>query len=65
MRRSTDWILTTHVGALQRPAELSKAMADRGQWAPDVLELLRAGVAGARQASAGNGTPALAWQRYP
>ena len=45
MRRSTDRILTTHVGALQRPAELSKAMAARGQWSPDVLSLLRASVA--------------------
>jgi len=55
MQRSTDRILTTHVGALQRPAELSKAMAARGQWAPDVLDLLRAGVAGVvrRQADTG------------
>jgi 5-methyltetrahydropteroyltriglutamate--homocysteine methyltransferase len=44
MRRSTDRILTTHVGALQRPTELSKAMAARGQWSPDVLDLLRASV---------------------
>ena len=55
MQRSTDRILTTHVGALQRPAELSKAMAARGQWAPDVLDLLRAGVADVvrRQADTG------------
>jgi 5-methyltetrahydropteroyltriglutamate--homocysteine methyltransferase len=46
MRRSTDRILTTHVGALQRPSELSAALAAHGQWAPDVLGLLRAGVAG-------------------
>jgi 5-methyltetrahydropteroyltriglutamate--homocysteine methyltransferase len=45
MRRSTDRILTTHVGALQRPPELSKAMAEQGQWAPGVLDSLRAGVA--------------------
>jgi 5-methyltetrahydropteroyltriglutamate--homocysteine methyltransferase len=45
MRRSTDRILTTHVGALQRPAELSMAMAAHGQWAPPVLEQLRADVA--------------------
>jgi 5-methyltetrahydropteroyltriglutamate--homocysteine methyltransferase len=45
MRRSTDRILTTHVGALQRPPELSKAMAAHGQWAADVLDQLRAGVA--------------------
>jgi hypothetical protein len=45
MRRSTDRILTTHVGALQRPEELSKAMAAHGQWADDVLDLLRDGVA--------------------
>jgi 5-methyltetrahydropteroyltriglutamate--homocysteine methyltransferase len=44
MRRSTDRILTTHVGALQRPPELSKAMAAHGQWAADVLDQLRAGV---------------------
>jgi 5-methyltetrahydropteroyltriglutamate--homocysteine methyltransferase len=45
MRRSTDRIRTTHVGALQRPAALSKALAERGQWAPEVLPELRAGVA--------------------
>ena len=45
MRRSTDRILTTHVGALQRPPDLSKAMAEHGQWSPDVLDLLRTGVA--------------------
>ena len=45
MRRSTDWILTTHVGALQRPPELSRAMAAHGQWAPDVLDQLRGAVA--------------------
>jgi 5-methyltetrahydropteroyltriglutamate--homocysteine methyltransferase len=55
MRRSTDRILTTHVGALQRPEELSKAMAAHGQWSPDVLDLLRAGVADVvrRQADTG------------
>jgi 5-methyltetrahydropteroyltriglutamate--homocysteine methyltransferase len=55
MRRSTDRILTTHVGALQRPPELSKAMAARGQWSPDVLGLLRASVADVvrRQADTG------------
>jgi 5-methyltetrahydropteroyltriglutamate--homocysteine methyltransferase len=45
MRRSTDRIRTTHVGALQRPAALSKAMAAQGQWTPQVLAQLRAGVA--------------------
>src|ERR1700689_717711 len=45
MQRSTDRILTTHVGALQRPPELSQAMAADGEWAPDVLGQLRAGVA--------------------
>jgi 5-methyltetrahydropteroyltriglutamate--homocysteine methyltransferase len=46
MRRSTDdGILTTHVGALQRPAKLSQALAEQGQWAPEVLDQLRAGVA--------------------
>jgi 5-methyltetrahydropteroyltriglutamate--homocysteine methyltransferase len=44
MRRSVERILTTHVGALQRPPELSKAMAAQGQWSPAVLDLLRAGV---------------------
>jgi 5-methyltetrahydropteroyltriglutamate--homocysteine methyltransferase len=44
MRRSTDRILTTHVGALQRPPELSDAMAARGQWSPEVLGRLRAAV---------------------
>ena len=55
MRRSTDRILTTHVGALQRPAELSKAMAAHGQWSPDVLDLLRASVTDVvrRQAATG------------
>jgi 5-methyltetrahydropteroyltriglutamate--homocysteine methyltransferase len=38
-------MLTTHVGALQRPPELSKAMAAHGQWAADVLGQLTAGVA--------------------
>ena len=45
MRRSTDRILTTHVGALQRPRELSEAMAGQGEWTPEVLGQLRAGVA--------------------
>ena len=55
MQRSTDRILTTHVGALQRPQELSKAMTERGEWAPDVLPELRAAVAEvvARQEQAG------------
>jgi 5-methyltetrahydropteroyltriglutamate--homocysteine methyltransferase len=55
MQRSTDRILTTHVGALQRPAGLSKALAERGQWAPEVLTELRAGVADVvrRQAATG------------
>jgi 5-methyltetrahydropteroyltriglutamate--homocysteine methyltransferase len=55
MQRSTDRILTTHVGALQRPQELSKAMAESGEWAPDVLPELRAAVAEvvARQEQAG------------
>ena len=45
MRRSTDRILTTHVGSLQRPAELSRALAAHGQWAPEVLDQLRGAVA--------------------
>jgi 5-methyltetrahydropteroyltriglutamate--homocysteine methyltransferase len=55
MQRSTDRILTTHVGALQRPQELSKAMSERGEWAPDVLPELRSAVAEvvARQEQAG------------
>ena len=55
MQRSTDRILTTHVGALQRPPELSKALTERGEWAPDVLPELRAAVAEvvARQEQAG------------
>ncbi len=55
MQRSIDRILTTHVGALQRPSELSKAMTEHGEWAPDVLPGLRAAVAEvvARQERAG------------
>jgi len=55
MQRSIDRILTTHVGALQRPADLAKAMAEQGEWAPEVLPELRAAVAGvvARQEEAG------------
>ena len=55
MQRSTDRILTTHVGALQRPPELSKALTERGEWAPEVLPELRAAVAEvvARQERAG------------
>ncbi|HEY1823711.1 MAG TPA: cobalamin-independent methionine synthase II family protein [Trebonia sp.] len=45
MRRSTDRILTTHVGALQRPRELSKVLAEQGQWSPAALGQLRDGVA--------------------
>jgi 5-methyltetrahydropteroyltriglutamate--homocysteine methyltransferase len=45
MRRSTDRILTTHVGSLQRPAELSRALAAHGEWAPEVLGQLTAAVA--------------------
>ena len=55
MQRSTDRILTTHVGALQRPPGLSKALSEHGEWAPDVLPELRAAVAEvvARQERAG------------
>ena len=55
MQRSTDRILTTHVGALQRPPELSKALTEHGEWAPEVLPELRAAVAEvvARQERAG------------
>lgn len=44
MRRSTDRIRAAHVGALRRYQELSHAMAAQGQWCPDVLAQLRAGV---------------------
>jgi 5-methyltetrahydropteroyltriglutamate--homocysteine methyltransferase len=55
MRRSTDRILTTHVGSLQRPPELSRALTAHGQWAPEVLEQLRGAVADVvrRQADTG------------
>ena len=55
MQRSTDRILTTHVGALQRPPELSKALAEQGERAPEVLAQLRTGVADVvrRQVEAG------------
>jgi len=55
MRRSTDRILTTHVGALQRPQALSRAMAEHGEWAPEVLGELRTAVGDvvARQRVAG------------
>jgi 5-methyltetrahydropteroyltriglutamate--homocysteine methyltransferase len=45
MRWSTDRVLTTHVGALQRPPELSKILAEQGEWAPAATDGLRAGVA--------------------
>lgn len=65
MRRSTDRILTTHVGALQRPAELSKAMAAHGQWSPDVLDLLRASVTEVvrRQAATGSDVVDDGWAK--
>ncbi len=44
MHRSTDRILTTHVGTLQRPAELSKAMAEQGEGSSEVRGQLRAAV---------------------
>lgn len=55
MERSTSRILTTHVGALQRPADLSTMMAEHGQWAPQVTERLRHAVSDvvARQAKLG------------
>lgn len=55
MERSTGRILTTHVGALQRPADLSTMMAEHGQWAPQVTERLRHAVSEvvARQAELG------------
>ena len=45
MRRSTDRVLTTHVGALERPPELARTLAEQGQWAPAALGQLSAGVA--------------------
>jgi 5-methyltetrahydropteroyltriglutamate--homocysteine methyltransferase len=55
MRRSTERILTTHVGSLQRPATLSRALAADGQWAPAVLAQLTTAVADVvrRQAEVG------------
>jgi 5-methyltetrahydropteroyltriglutamate--homocysteine methyltransferase len=55
MRRSTDRILTTHVGALERPPELARTLAEQGQWAPAALDQLSAGVADVveRQLAAG------------
>jgi 5-methyltetrahydropteroyltriglutamate--homocysteine methyltransferase len=55
MQRSTDRILTTHVGALQRPAELSRALAERGEQDPATLTRLTAAVADVvrRQAETG------------
>lgn len=44
MQRSTERILTTHTGALQRPAELSEALAHKNQHGSDVANLLRTAV---------------------
>jgi 5-methyltetrahydropteroyltriglutamate--homocysteine methyltransferase len=55
MRRSTDRIITTHVGALQRPAELSEAMAAQGEWSPEVLDRLRSEVAAVVRRQVGTG----------
>lgn len=55
MERSTNRILTTHVGALQRPSDLSTMMAEHGEWAPQVTGRLRHAVSDvvARQAGLG------------
>ncbi|MQA81734.1 MAG: hypothetical protein GEV10_25215 [Streptosporangiales bacterium] len=45
MQRSIDRILTTHVGALQRPADLSEAMVHKGEDSPEAHALLRSAVA--------------------
>jgi 5-methyltetrahydropteroyltriglutamate--homocysteine methyltransferase len=45
MQRSTDRILTTHVGALQRPPSLSQEMAKHGQWSEAAQDQLRSAVA--------------------
>jgi hypothetical protein len=60
MRRSTDRILTTHVGALQRPAELSAALAAHGPWAPQVSSQLRGAVADFVLVAGYRGRPAQA-----
>jgi 5-methyltetrahydropteroyltriglutamate--homocysteine methyltransferase len=45
MQYSADRVLTTHVGALQRPVELSRAMAEQGENSPQARELLHSAVA--------------------
>ncbi|TCP53572.1 5-methyltetrahydropteroyltriglutamate--homocysteine methyltransferase [Tamaricihabitans halophyticus] len=45
MRRSIDRMLTTHAGALQRPADLAKTMASEGNEADAVQQRLRTAVA--------------------
>lgn len=45
MYRSTDRILTTHVGALQRPPELSQTLTQQGEHSPAAQEQLRTAVA--------------------
>lgn len=44
MQRSTERILTTHVGTLQRPASLSRALVEKGADSPDVQDMLRTSV---------------------
>jgi 5-methyltetrahydropteroyltriglutamate--homocysteine methyltransferase len=44
MQTSTDRILTSHVGTLQRPPDLSKLMAEKGEHDPAVRERLREAV---------------------
>ncbi|MGH3098177.1 MAG: cobalamin-independent methionine synthase II family protein [Streptosporangiales bacterium] len=45
MQHSTDRILTTHVGALQRPEGLSEAMLHKGPDSPEARSLLTSAVA--------------------
>lgn len=45
MQRSTDRILTTHVGALQRPPELSQTMLNKGEHSPEARSMLTTAVA--------------------
>jgi 5-methyltetrahydropteroyltriglutamate--homocysteine methyltransferase len=55
MERSTDRILTTHVGALQRPAELSQTMLDKGEHSAEARAMLGTAVAEVVRRQAGLG----------
>lgn len=45
MERSSERILTTHVGALQRPAELSQTMLNKGEDSREARAMLKTAVA--------------------